>query len=217
MKKIRIAVDGPASSGKSTVSKIVAKNLGIVYLDTGAMYRVVTLIALELGIDDFAPIIAQLVEQPIFFSDAGRVFLGLRDVTDDIRGNRVTEKVSEISAIPEIREFMVKEQRRIASDKSIIMDGRDIGTVVFPEAELKIFLVANIEDRAERRYKENIEKGIPSDLIKLIDEIKKRDKYDSTRAISPLKQASDAIKIDTTSKTIEEVVNLIEEKARALM
>lgn len=217
IEKIRIAIDGPASSGKSTVSKIIAKDLGIIYLDTGAMYRAATLIALELSVNQSAPIIAQLIKHPLTFDDNGQVFLGNRNVTADIRGNDVTAKVSEISAIPEIREFMVEEQRRIAIDTSIIMDGRDIGTVVLPDAELKIFLVADVRERAKRRYKENIEKGIPSELMHLMEEIEKRDKYDSTREIAPLKEAQGAIKVDTTGKTIEEVVSLIEEKVKAFM
>ena len=134
-----------------------------------------------------------------------------------IRTNEVTNTVSKISAMTEIREFMVAEQQRIAKNGGIIMDGRDIGTVVLPEADLKIFLVASVDERAERRYKENLSKGIPTDLERLKIEISERDRKDSTRAISPLKQAEDAILLDSTGKTINEIVQFIEDKARELM
>ena len=134
-----------------------------------------------------------------------------------IRTNEVTNTVSKISAMTEIREFMVAEQQRIAKNGGIIMDGRDIGTVVLPKADLKIFLVASVDERAERRYKENLSKGIPTDLERLKIEISERDRKDSTRAISPLKQAEDAILLDSTGKTINEIVQFIEDKAKELM
>ncbi|MDR2976325.1 MAG: (d)CMP kinase [Streptococcaceae bacterium] len=216
MKNIKIAIDGPASSGKSTVAKVVAKDLEIIYLDTGAMYRAATLVSIEIETLDFRKIIEFLQENSIAFAQT-QVFLGTRDVTQIIRGNDVTAKVSEISAIPEIRDFMVREQRRIAKGHSIIMDGRDIGTVVLPDADLKIFLIADAAERAARRYKENLERGIPSDLSALKEEIIERDRYDSSRKVSPLKAADDAIVFDTTGKTIPEVVDFIEGKARSLM
>ncbi|GAB2024288.1 (d)CMP kinase [Lactovum odontotermitis] len=215
MRNIQIAVDGPASSGKSTVAKIIAHDLDITYLDTGAMYRAATLVSLEKGTSGFLEIIEFLQKNPIGF-DKMQVLLGTRDISQVIRGNDVTAKVSEISAIPEIREFMVREQRRIAAGQSIIMDGRDIGTVVLPDADLKIFLIADAAERAERRYKENLQRGIPSDLETLKAEIIARDKYDSSRKVSPLKAADDAIVYDTTGKTIQEVVDFIENKAKAL-
>ncbi|GAB2026540.1 (d)CMP kinase [Lactovum odontotermitis] len=216
MRNIQIAVDGPASSGKSTVAKIIAEDLDITYLDTGAMYRAATLVSLEVETSDFPEIIDFLEKHPIAF-DKARVFLGTREISQVIRGNDVTAKVSAISAIPEIREFMVREQQRIAADQPIIMDGRDIGTVVLPEADLKIFLIADAAERAERRYKENLQRGIPSDLETLKAEIIARDKYDSSRKVSPLKAADDAIVYDTTGKTIQEVVDFIENKAKALI
>ena len=204
MKKIQIAIDGPASSGKSTVAKIIARNLDLIYLYTGAMYRVSTFVE----------------KNPISFMNGQKgqeVLMGSENVTEVIRTNEVTNTVSKISAMTEIREFMVAEQQRIAKNGGIIMDGRDIGTVVLPKADLKIFLVASVDERAERRYKENLSKGIPTDLERLKIEISERDRKDSTRAISPLKQAEDAILLDSTGKTINEIVQCIEDKAKELM
>lgn len=214
-KNIQIAIDGPASSGKSTVAKIIANDLAIIYLDTGAMYRSATLVSIEKQTKNSIEIIDYLKDNPISFEKTS-VFIGNRDVTEVIRDNEVTSNVSEISAIPEIRKFMVSEQRRIAGSSSIIMDGRDIATVVLPNADLKIFLIADVEERAQRRYKENIKRGIESDLGYLIEEIATRDKYDSTREVSPLKPAEDSIIFDTTGKSIEEVVAFIENKAKEL-
>ena len=220
MIKLQIAVDGPASSGKSTVAKIVAQNLGIIYLDTGAMYRAATLVALQNKTEDPQKIIDVIKKKPIFFkntADGQLVFLGTEDITKIIRTNEVTQNVSKISALAPVREFLVAEQQRIADEGGIIMDGRDIGTVVLPHADLKIFLVASVDERAERRYKENLQKNIPTDLEKLKVEIAERDRKDSTRAVSPLKQAEDAILLDSTGKTIEKVAGFIEEKARELL
>ncbi|WP_396512821.1 (d)CMP kinase [Lactococcus garvieae] len=220
MIKLQIAVDGPASSGKSTVAKIVAQNLGIIYLDTGAMYRAATLVALQNKTEDPQKIIDVIKKKPIFFkntADGQLVFLGTEDITKIIRTNEVTQNVSKISALAPVREFLVAEQQRIADEGGIIMDGRDIGTVVLPHADLKIFLVASVDERAERRYKENIHKNIPTDLEELKVEIAERDRKDSTRAVSPLKQAEDAILLDSTGKTIDQVAGFIEEKARELL
>ncbi|MCT4416216.1 (d)CMP kinase [Lactococcus cremoris] len=220
MKKIQIAIDGPASSGKSTVAKIIARNLGLIYLDTGAMYRVATLVALQEKTKDASKIIQFIENHPISFANGKNgqeVLVGLDNVTEVIRTNEVTNAVSKISAMVEIREFMVAEQQRIAQKGGIIMDGRDIGTVVLPQANLKIFLVASVDERAERRYKENLSKGIPTDLERLKVEIAERDRKDSTRVVSPLKQAEDAILLDSTGKTIKEIVQFIEEKAKKLM
>ena len=220
MKKIQIAIDGPASSGKSTVAKIIARNLDLIYLDTGAMYRVGTFVALQKGTDDAKEIIEFIEKNPISFMNGQKgqeVLMGSENVTEVIRTNEVTNTVSKISAMTEIREFMVAEQQRIAKNGGIIMDGRDIGTVVLPKADLKIFLVASVDERAERRYKENLSKGIPTDLERLKIEISERDRKDSTRAISPLKQAEDAILLDSTGKTINEIVQFIEDKAKELM
>ncbi|MCT3125696.1 (d)CMP kinase [Lactococcus lactis] len=220
MKKIQIAIDGPASSGKSTVAKIIARNLDLIYLDTGAMYRVATFVALQKETDDAKEIIEFIEKNPISFMNGQKgqeVLMGSENVTEVIRTNEVTNTVSKISAMTEIREFMVAEQQRIAENGGIIMDGRDIGTVVLPKADLKIFLVASVDERAERRYKENLSKGIPTDLERLKIEISERDRKDSTRAISPLKQAEDAILLDSTGKTINEIVQFIEDKAKELM
>ena len=220
MIKLQIAVDGPASSGKSTVAKIVAQNLGIIYLDTGAMYRAATLVALQNKTEDPQKIIDVIKKKPIFFkntADGQLVFLGTEDITKIIRTNEVTQNVSKISALAPVREFLVAEQQRIADEGGIIMDGRDIGTVVLPHADLKIFRVASVDERAERRYKENIQKNIPTDLEELKVEIAERDRKDSTRAVSPLKQAEDAILLDSTGKTIDQVAGFIEEKARELL
>ncbi|HEL0756011.1 (d)CMP kinase [Streptococcus equi] len=223
MKAIRIAIDGPASSGKSTVAKIIAKNLGYTYLDTGAMYRSATYIALKNGYhkEDVNLILQELAKRPISFKKAADgsqlVFLGDQDVTMAIRQNDVTNNVSWVSALPEIREELVKQQRRIARTGAIIMDGRDIGTVVLPDAELKIFLIASVEERAQRRYQENIEKGIAADFDTLKAEIAARDYKDSHRKVSPLKAADDAIIFDTTGITISAVVQFIQEKAEKIM
>lgn len=223
MKAIQIAIDGPASSGKSTVAKIIAKNLGYTYLDTGAMYRCATYLALksELTKEHIPMLLAELAAHPISFAKAvdgsQEVFLGDKDVTLAIRQNDVTNNVSWVSALPEIRQELVAQQQRIAASGGIVMDGRDIGTVVLPQAELKIFLIASVEERAMRRYKENQEKGIPTDLETLKEEIAARDFKDSNREVSPLKAADDAIVFDTTGVSIDEVVSFISEKANEIL
>ncbi|WP_314007931.1 (d)CMP kinase [uncultured Streptococcus sp.] len=223
MKTIQIAIDGPASSGKSTVAKIIAKEFGYTYLDTGAMYRAATYIALkhQLNEDNVEQLLGLLEQHPISFgrSEAGEqlVFVGDVDITHPIRENEVTNRVSTIAAIPVIREKLVALQQEIAQKGGIVMDGRDIGTVVLPQAELKVFLVASVDERAKRRYKENMAKGIETDLEKLKEEIAARDYKDSHRETSPLKQAEDAIYFDTTGLTIEEVVDKIKEEAKKKM
>ncbi|WP_165209661.1 (d)CMP kinase [Streptococcus tangpeifui] len=223
MKTIRIAIDGPASSGKSTVAKILAKKLGYTYLDTGAMYRCATYLALKHGIDleQVDALLKLLDRYPIAFGKAAdgsqTVSLSSEDVTLAIRQNDVTNHVSAVSAIPQVREKLVDEQRRIAASGAIIMDGRDIGTVVLPDAELKIFLVASVEERAERRFKENQEKGIVTDFEQLKQEIADRDYKDSHRKVSPLKAADDAITFDTTGVSIDGVVDFISEKAEKII
>ena len=223
MKTIQIAIDGPASSGKSTVAKIIAKDFGYTYLDTGAMYRAATYIALKHQLDagNVDQLLELLNQHPISFgrSETGEqlVFVGDVDITHPIRENEVTNKVSSIAAIPEVREKLVSLQQEIAQQGGIVMDGRDIGTVVLPQAELKIFLVASVEERAERRYKENIAKGIETDLETLKEEIAARDYKDSHRETSPLKQAEDAVYLDTTGLSIQEVVEKIESEAKKRM
>ena len=220
MKTIQIAIDGPASSGKSTVAKIIAKDFGYTYLDTGAMYRAATYVALQHQIspDQSSQLLELLDQYPISFgrSESGEqlVFLGDVDVSHPIRENAVTNAVSSFAAIPATREKLVALQQEIAQQGGIVMDGRDIGTVVLPKAELKIFLVASVDERAERRYKENLSKGIETDLETLKEEIAARDYKDSHRETSPLKQAEDAIYIDTTGLSILEVVDKIKVEAQ---
>ncbi|HEM3642949.1 TPA: (d)CMP kinase [Streptococcus suis] len=223
MKSIQIAIDGPASSGKSTVAKIIAKNFGYIYLDTGAMYRSATYLALTNGIEftDQNRIVALLAQYPIRFGrdENGQqlVFVGDEDVTLPIRDNQVTNNVSAVAALPLVREELVRLQQEIAQAGGIVMDGRDIGTVVLPQAELKIFLIASVEERALRRFKENTERGIETDLESLKQEIAARDYKDSHREVSPLKAADDAITFDTTGVSIEGVVKFISEKAKEIL
>lgn len=223
MKSIQIAIDGPASSGKSTVAKIIAKDFGYTYLDTGAMYRSATYLALQNGIDvtDQDGIVTLLAQHPIRFGrdEKGQqlVFVGEQDVTLPIRDNQVTNNVSAVAALPLVREELVRLQQEIAQAGGIVMDGRDIGTVVLPQAELKIFLIASVEERALRRFKENTERGIETDLETLKEEIAARDYKDSNRAVSPLKAAEDAITFDTTGVSIEGVVKFISEKAKEIL
>jgi len=220
MKTIQIAIDGPASSGKSTVAKIIAKDFGYTYLDTGAMYRAATYIALQHQInpEESSQLLDLLDQYPISFgrSEDGEqlVYVGDVDVSHPIRENTVTNAVSAFAAIPAIREKLVALQQEIAQQGGIVMDGRDIGTVVLPKAELKIFLVASVDERAERRYKENLSKGIETDLETLKEEIAARDYKDSHRETSPLKQAEDAIYLDTTGLSILEVVEKIKSEAQ---
>ncbi len=216
MEKINIAIDGPASSGKSTVAKILARDLGFIYTDTGAMYRSVTYLAIkhQISFDDEKGLVALIDRYPISFrSDASGqlVFADGEDITDKIRSVAVTHNVSEVSAFAKVRKRLVVKQQEIAEAGGVVMDGRDIGTVVLPDAQVKIFLVASVEERARRRYKENTEKGLRMDFEVLKREIEQRDYLDSHREESPLKQAEDAICVDTTGLTIEQVVSRIKE------
>ena len=223
-KKIAIAIDGPASSGKSTVAKIIAKKLGYIYLDTGAMYRSAAYLALQNDTDltDERAIVKLLKDYPISFGrrkdDSEQlVFVGNVEVSHPIRENEVTNNVSTVAALPLVRKTLVDLQQQLAKKGGIVMDGRDIGTVVLPDAELKIFLIASVEERAERRYRENLEKGIQTDFNTLKKEIAERDYKDSHRKISPLKPAADAITFDTTGIDIAGVVNFIEKKAQNII
>lgn len=214
MKKISIAIDGPAAAGKSTVAKIVAKKLNYIYVDTGAMYRALTFQAIEKGIDlqDEEGLMNVLQETEITLrpTENGQdVLINERDVTAEIRNSEVTNHVSIVAKHRLIREEMVRRQKQFASEGGVVMDGRDIGTHVIPSAEVKVFLLASVDERAERRHKENTEKGYPSDLEQLKKEIAARDKLDSEREVAPLRKAEDAVEIDTTSKSIDEVVDLI--------
>ena len=204
-----IAIDGPAGSGKSTIAKLIAEDLGLVYLDTGAMYRLVTLKALNDGIlGNLDKIIKILDNLNIDIKENG-FYLDDIDVGEEIRKPVVSENVSDIAAIREVREKMVDLQRKFSESKNVILDGRDIGTVVFPNADVKIFLVADAKERANRRYKELVAKGENVRIEEIYENILKRDEIDSTRKESPLKKADNAIEVDTTSKNIEEVKNEI--------
>ncbi|MGE5479484.1 MAG: (d)CMP kinase [Chloroflexota bacterium] len=212
-KKLIIAIDGPAGSGKTTSAKIVAEKLGYIYIDTGAMYRAVTLAWLrsgsELTEDNVAEILDKIEIKLEQSPDGQRTLLDGEDVGEQIRTPDVTKFVSPVSAMPLVREKMVEQQREIGSRGGCVLDGRDIGTVVFPQADLKIFLVATIESRAERRRKELAAKGIAVEFGEMKKQIEDRDRYDSSRAMSPLRKADDAIEIDTSNLTIEEQTNKI--------
>ena len=214
MKKIQVAIDGPASAGKSTVAKIVAKKLHFIYGDTGAMYRSVTFAALKnhVKLDDDQALKELLKTIEIRFVPAEpeqRVFVNDEEVTQAIRTPEITNNVSLVSAQPSVRAELTKRQQEIAEAGGIVMDGRDIGTTVLPNAEVKIFLVASVHERAVRRFKENQTKGIDTPLDVLEKEIEERDYKDSHREISPLTQAKDAVLVDTTSLTIDQVVDRI--------
>ncbi|WP_319202878.1 (d)CMP kinase [uncultured Ilyobacter sp.] len=210
MSNFIVAVDGPAGSGKSTISKLVAEKYKLTYLDTGAMYRMVAFYSLEKSVDLDNPEEVELMLKNIKIDiDGDKFILNGIDVSDEIRTPRVTSIVSKTASIKAIREKLVELQREIGSGKRVILDGRDIGTVVFPDAHLKVFLVASPEERAKRRLKEYGEKGIESDYDSVLESIKERDHIDSTRVESPLKKAEDAIEVDTSFLSIEEVSDKI--------
>ena len=214
--KLQIAIDGPASAGKSTVAKLVAKKLGYVYCDTGAMYRATTYAAKEnhVAYDDDQGLKEMLEKTEIKFVPAEpeqKVFVNETEVTKTIRLPEIANNVSTVSAQKSVRADLTERQRIIAEQGGIVMDGRDIGTTVLPNAEVKIFLVASVHERAVRRFKENVEKGIDTPLDVLEKEIEERDYKDSHRKISPLTQAKDAVLVDTTSLSIDEVVAKIME------
>jgi len=213
-----IAIDGPAGSGKSTVAKLVAVRLGFAYLDTGAMYRAVTVRAINDGLDpddeQAVAAIAQLA--PITFGYTkgealpSAVFIDGEDVTFDIRTPEADLYVSPVSALPAVRAALTEQQRRLGSERDTVMEGRDIGTVVFPHAEVKVFLTATPEERAHRRALQNVERGIDqTDEAVILADIIRRDTYDSSREVAPLAAAADAVIIDTTDLTIDEVVDRI--------
>lgn len=205
-----IAIDGPAGSGKGTVAKLVAKKLNFINIDTGAMYRCVALRMLQnnINLNNSLEIQKILNEIKIEFKDE-KVILNGSDVSKEIRTIEVSNFVSPVSTIGFIREKMVELQRKLGEEKNVVMEGRDIGTVVFPNADLKIYLEATPEERARRRVKQNLNNCIISDFEQILNDIIERDIRDSTRKISPLKKADDAIVIDSTNLTIEEVVNKI--------
>ncbi|MFP4369245.1 MAG: (d)CMP kinase [Candidatus Kapaibacterium sp.] len=220
MRKIIIAIDGPAGSGKSTTAGKVADSLGYIYIDTGAMYRAATLLWLYMGrqINEAnAPEVMEKCKITMRNSPDGQLtILNGKDVSAELRTSEVTKYVSRVSAMPYVREKLTAQQRQLGENGGVVMDGRDIGTVVFPNAGLKIFLVADVDKRAERRWKELKEKGLDVHLDEIKQQIIERDKYDSSREHSPLKKADDAIEVDTSNMTIEEqvqkVIDLAEER-----
>ncbi len=222
MKRIVVAIDGPAGAGKSTIAKLVAEKLGYAYIDTGAMYRSVAWKFLETGKAFDEAYISELAKTMVIEfkpeANINRVFVDGVEVTGAIRSAEVTANVSRVAAIGDVREAMVEQQRRMGETGGVLMDGRDIGTVVFPNAQLKIFLTASVEERAMRRYKELVAKGEQVDLAQLQNDIASRDKQDSERAISPLRQAEDALLLDTSNMNIQQVTEkilaLVEERAK---
>lgn len=221
VKKITIAIDGPSASGKSTIAKSLAKALGYIYVDSGAMYRAVTLYFLEndIPIDNPEAVAEALGRISIRFMRNERgncTILNDRDVETEIRQMHVSEHVSQVAAIPAVRTAMVRQQHLMGKNKGIVMDGRDIGTVVFPDAEVKIFVTADLEERAKRRFAELKKKGNDVSYDEILQNLRDRDRIDTTRAVSPLRKADDAIEIDNTNLSLEAQLRLaqsiVEEK-----
>lgn len=212
MSRVVVALDGPAGTGKSSVSRALARDLGARYLDTGAMYRIVTLTVLRMGIDPAdAPAVgaaAATVQMSVSYDpDSDRCYLGAEDVSVEIRGDEVTGAVSAVSSVPAVRARMVESQRKLAvGQSSIVVEGRDIGTVVLPDADVKIFLTASAETRARRRNDQNVAAGLPDDYAGVLADVRRRDHLDSTRAVSPLRAADDAVIVDTSEMTEAQVI-----------
>ena len=210
-KHFAVAIDGPSGAGKSTIAKAVADKLSIVYVDTGALYRTIGLAVCRRGIamDDAAGILAVLPEirvELVYREGSQRVLLDGEDVSDLIRTPEISMYASKVSALPEVRAFLLDLQRNMAREHSVVMDGRDIGTVILPDAEVKIFLTASDEKRAERRWRELCEKGQQVTLSEVLDDMRRRDAQDSARAVAPLRQAEDALLVDTSGLTLEESI-----------
>ena len=206
-----IAIDGPAGSGKGTVTKMVAEKLNLVYIDTGATYRAITYLVLKnnIDIDDSDGIVELAKTTNIHFNEDGNVFIDDLDITDKIRTKEVSSVVSKISSIVELRKIMVDLQRNMALNKNVIMEGRDITTVVFPDADYKFYLDASVEERANRRYKQNNKHNIEMSYDEVVESIKNRDYTDMNKKVGALKRTNDQIYIDTTNMSIEEVVDTI--------
>lgn len=228
MKKITIAIDGHSSCGKSTMAKELARQLGYVYVDTGAMYRTVTLFAMrhnlfladgEVDTDALRKCMPEIEVSFRFNEETGRpdAYLNGECVEKVIRSIEVSNHVSKVAAIPFVREAMVDQQRRMGAEKGIVMDGRDIGTTVFPDAELKIFVTASSKVRAQRRYDELKEKGMPADFDEILKNVEERDYIDSHREVSPLRQAPDALLLDNSEMTIPEQNSWLMDKVKALV
>ncbi len=211
---ISIAIDGPAGAGKSTLSRTMAKKLGFMYVDTGALYRTIGLKFLRLGFDtelncNVAEVLKDTVADIRFIENEQRVFLDGEDVSEKIRTAEASMMASAVSARPEVRAYLLDKQRELAKKNNVVMDGRDIGTVVLPDATLKIYLTASAEDRAMRRYKEMLEKGMTAQYDDVLADIIKRDYNDMHRDIAPLKQAQDAVLADTTGYEFEQSLELL--------
>ena len=210
-KNISVAIDGPSAAGKSTIAKMVAKKENFIYIDTGAMYRCVAYYCLTQKIDlNDEKAVEQAIEHiQIRLTPDNKVYLNDEDVSNQIRQDQVSLGASCVSKYQAVRSFLVDEQRKMAKAGNVILDGRDIGTVVLPHADLKIYQIASVETRAKRRYLENLERGLDADLETIKKEIEERDYQDTHREISPLKKAEDAIELDTSSLTLEEVVEQV--------
>ncbi|ALG86827.1 (d)CMP kinase [Gordonia phthalatica] len=210
-----VAIDGPAGTGKSTVAARLAARIGAHMLDTGAMYRAATLAVLRAGVDTESDAVGPLVDDAAIRLTVGDgetvVFLNGEDVSGEIRTDAVTSAVSAVSANPQVRTKLVELQRSHAVDAFLVVEGRDIGTVVFPDAELKVFLTATPEARAERRHRQNLAAGRESILSEVLDSVNRRDHLDSTRAVSPLRAADDAVVVDTSDMTLEQVLDRLAE------
>lgn len=218
MSKITIAIDGPAGSGKSTIAKMVAERLNFTYLDTGAMYRAITYLALQKGIVDDEDAVNKLVdglEVTLNYEDGlTHVFADDNELTDHIRTPEVNSKVSEIAAMPFVRKELVRMQQSMGKAGNVVAEGRDTTTVVFPDADLKIFLDASLDVRAERRHKEYLEKGVEIDIEEVKANLRKRDKIDSGREVSPLKKAENAIEVDTSTLSVDEEFDILIENIK---
>lgn len=210
-RQLQIAIDGPAGAGKSTIAKMIADKLDLLYLDTGAMYRACAYYLKQNNALDDEKKMDELLEQmELNFDESGKqIFLNGENVSAVIRTPEITELTSKVSGNAKVREVLVHKQQQIAGSRGVIMDGRDIGTVVLPQAQVKIFLTASLESRAQRRLLDLAQKGIKSDLATVMEDLAKRDKQDSTREHSPLKQADDAVVIDTSEMSIDDVIKNI--------
>jgi len=218
MSKIIIGIDGPAGSGKSTLSKMVSERLGFTYLDTGAMYRAITYLAIKKEIVDDEEAVSTFVlglDVILKFENGNtRVFVNDEEVTDFIRTPEVNSKVSEIARMPAVRKELVRMQKRMGEIGNIVAEGRDTTTVVFPDADLKIYLIASVDVRAERRHKEFLEKGIDIDIEEVKANLRKRDEIDSGREVSPLKKAENAIEVDTSTLSVDEEFEILIENIK---
>ena len=208
--RIRIAVDGPSGAGKSTIAKAVAQRLSIDYIDTGAMYRAVGYKLLQEGVSlKDLPKVAEVLERTEIDFSCGNIYLDGENINDRIRTEEISRQASDCSALGIVREKLTEQQQQMGVRKSVIMDGRDIGTVVFPDAEYKFYITASAEERAKRRYKELLEKGQETTYEKVLADIRQRDYNDTTRKINPLRKAEDAVTVDTTNMSREEVIDFI--------